>query len=83
MDKYPDMNWPGGYPYDVLSSAGINPNSSVKEIRGCRAYYMKRGQMDQVRSAYVALEGVDNRLFIDFFLYRTASPDHPEGEHHG
>ncbi|MFO1432351.1 MAG: hypothetical protein U1F76_19775 [Candidatus Competibacteraceae bacterium] len=72
MDRDPEMNWPGGFPYDVLAPAGIDSESSMKAVRECRGYFIKQRQMDKVRSAYDALGGIQNRLFIDFFLYRTA-----------
>lgn len=82
MDRDPDMNWLGGFPYDVLAPAGIDSESSMKALRQCRGYFINQGQMNKVRSAYDALDGEKNRLFIDFFLYRTALPANPEEDRH-
>lgn len=83
MDKDPDRIWPGGFPYDALSPAGIDSYSSMKAIRTCRGYLIEQGLMDEVSTAYDALNTIDKRLLVDFFLYRTALPADAGEDGHG
>lgn len=60
-------------PYDVLAPAGVTPQSSMREIRGAIGYFTRKGAVETVQNAWNTLIVVEDRLLIDFFLYRDRS----------
>lgn len=69
--KDPLTQWDGPFPYDVLDTVGVGPDSSMSEVRDASFDLMARGMTQEERAAYDELRLVKNRLVIDFFLYRV------------
>ncbi len=81
MYKDRDMSWEGEFPYDALAPAGITPHSNMSEILNSMGYFAQRGLVGDVNHAWSTLGMVKERLFIDFFLYRTeVQPETEEDE---
>ena len=82
MEKDPDMIWEGDFPYDVLAPAGITPDSRMSEVLDSMSYFTRRREGGRAQTAWKTLRVVKERLFVDFFLYRTTLPDsEPENQH--
>lgn len=69
MFKDPLTIWADGFPYDLLSPAGITPDSSQREIRDAAFTLMAQGPMaPEVRHAWDTLRQPERRLAVDFFM---------------
>jgi len=69
MRKDPRTVWEGGFPYDVLASVGIGPESSMRSIRQASFTLMASGAMTPMaRRAWDTLRNPASRLVIDFFM---------------
>lgn len=66
----PSLDWPGGYPYEVLRSAGlaIAPKASLAEVRDAAWSLQQAGMTPVQRQAWDDLRNLDRRLFVDAFL---------------
>ena len=66
----------GGTPYELLSSAGITPESTMKEVQNAAYDLMERGQWTrEARAAWDELRTVERRLWADLFLYPVTSDE--------
>lgn len=60
----------GGDPYDLLADAGVDPDSSMKEILDASFLLMEKGRWSpEVRGAWDELRTVERRLAVDFLRY--------------
>ena len=71
MMKDPLTQWTGGaFPYDVLSEAGIGPESSISDVNSAAFDLIEGGSWSvQKRFAWDELRTVDNRLWVDFLMF--------------
>ncbi len=75
MYKEQNIQWEGGFPYDVLEPAGITPFSTIREIQDCMtAHFIRQGKAGKTHKARNLLRKIDQRLFYDFFFYREPLP---------
>lgn len=69
MQKDPKTQWEDGFPYDHLTPAGVDFDSSLAEIREASFALMQQKAMGpKTRQAWDALRRPQNRLEVDFFL---------------
>lgn len=81
MWKDPLLNWPGGFPYDVLHEVSITPDSTMSEVLDASFELMAQGAMtEQARAAWDELRFVDRRQVVDFFLYQMAPASEIEAD---
>jgi len=77
MYRDADFEWDEGlFPYDVLAAAAVTPDSGMNEIIGAiRVIARNRNSNSELRrnvnQAQTKLQNSQERLRIDFFLYRT------------
>jgi hypothetical protein len=76
MFRDPDLIWAGEFPYDKFEQAGVTMDSSIDEVQDADEYFTSQSQnlVSDTREAMKALSTVQNRLFVDFFLYRLPYP---------
>jgi hypothetical protein len=67
----PLMRWEEGiFPYDALAEVGITPASSMRAIQDASYSLIEQGLWTrEKRAAWDELRRVEDRLWIDFFLY--------------
>ncbi len=76
MYKDSEMVWEGEFPYDMLEPAGVHPGSSMREVTNSMGYFARQGRIAPgLHQAWSRLGMIKERLFIDFFLYRTNMPE--------
>ena len=67
-----DLEWAGGFPYEVLAFVGITPHTPITEVQDLKRKLMRDGMLDEVELEHSQLSAIHSRLFIDFFLYRVS-----------
>ena len=68
--KDPLFQWDGPFPYDVLETVGITPDSTMQQVNDASFDLMDQGMTPEARAAWDELRLVRRRLAVDFFLYR-------------
>jgi len=68
--KDPLFQWDGPFPYDVLATVGVTPDSTMQQVNDASFDLMAQGMTPKVRAAWDELRLVRRRLVVDFFLYR-------------
>lgn len=66
----PDTIWEGGFPYDVLAFADVDPDTPIQRVMMSMATIQRAGKRAEAHLAWSQLSAVNKRLFVDFFLYR-------------
>ena len=61
----------GHLPYTAFAEAGITPASSMEAISDALYIFMRDNRVEEVLDAFDQLQRIEDRLFIDFFLYRV------------
>ena len=82
LSKDVDLSWNDGFPYDVLAEYGITPFSTISEVQDVE-FSIPGDRTADTRNAVFELEEVENRLFVDFFLYRRIVSPQTAGNQNG
>ena len=68
----PDMIWEGDFPYNKLAFVGVTPETPIPLVQKAMGPILRERKMNgEVHQAWSQLSTVRDRLYIDFFLYRT------------
>jgi hypothetical protein len=71
----PQLPWDGPFPYDALARAGITPLSPMKAVVDASYDLMFENAMTpEIRRSWDQLRLPQERLFVDFSLYRLDWP---------
>lgn len=82
MHRPANLPWSGDFPYDVLAPAGVTPGSRMVEVVMAMAHFTRHPPVPPAaHRAWADLGKVEERLFLDFFLYRhdPAGPGDGDG----